>query len=231
MDKKEEKLNFNIVVSELYDIEMDIDAMKQILLDSIKDIIVASRNKVVFVFDRDFDDKKLYSFFRDNSLSFIIRLLGKKNLYYKGEKTNFKNLSKKVKLAHSFTVNGDVFSAGIIDVEISLNSHPRNKNPDLFSAKLLVGKYKKRKESLFILFSLPDHNDLSEKELIEFVFNAYGVRERINEIQRHIKNEYNWVSIRLGSYQRLKTFNTILWIVVDFVYKMKSLKIDLFRNI
>ena len=222
-DKVENEYNLNTVVSELYSNKIEIDTMKQVLFDRIIDIIIASDKKGVFVFDRGFDDKKLYSFFRDNDSSFIVRSTGIRDLYYKNEKIGFKNLAKKVKLSQSFKVKGRLFNAGIIDVEIPLDPHPRKKNPELFSAKLFVGRYKNG-GYWYILFSLPNHNDLSEKELIEFVFNAYKIRWKIEEIHRHIKTEYQWESMRLGTYKRLKALNTILWIVVNFVYKMKSLK-------
>ena len=141
-DKEGKEYSLNTVVSELYGNEIEIDTMKQVLFDRMIDIIIASDNKGVFVFDRGFDDKKLYSFFRDNASSFIIRSKGIRDLYYKDEKISFKKLAKKVKLSHSFNVKKRVFNAGIIDVEIPLDPHPRKKNPDLFSAKLFVGRYK-----------------------------------------------------------------------------------------
>ena len=149
--------------------------------------------------------------------------MGKRDLYYKGEKIGFKKLVRKVKLSHYFNVKEEQFRAGIIDVEIPLDPHPRKKNPDLFSAKLFVGKYNKG-GYWYILFSLPNHKNLSKKELTEFVFNSYGLRWKIEEYHRHIKKEYRWEDIQLGTYQRLKALNVILSIVANFIYKMGSLK-------
>ena len=222
-NKDKEEYELRILASKLYSNKKEIDTSKQIIFDTMINIIIASNNKGVFVFDREFDDKHIYRFFRDNESSFIIRSMGKRDLYYKGEKIGFKKLVRKVKLSHYFNVKEEQFRAGIIDVEIPLDPHPRKKNSDLFPAKLFVGKYNNG-GYWYILFSLPNHKNLSKKELTEFVFNSYGFRWKIEEYHRHIKKEYRWEDIQLGTYQRLKALNVILSIVANFIYKMGSLK-------
>jgi len=150
---------------------------------------------------------------------------------YNGQKMKFKNIAKEVKLNYKFEVhirtrNGKLkrkkFQAGITDIEIPLSPHPK-KNPELFKAKLFVGRYEKG-GYWYILFNLPNHQNLSEKEMVEFVFNSYRTRWKIEEVHRHIKKEYKWESMRLLSYNRLKLLNTLLWITMDFLYSLKELK-------
>jgi hypothetical protein len=220
------------VASELFSNEQEMDTAKTKLFDLFYSIIIAGNNKGVFVFDRAFDDKIIFSFFRNNETAFIVRSMATRDLYYQGQKMKFKEVAKKAKLSHTFMIEKSsrkgkpktkTVYAGIIDVEIPLSPHASKKNPDLFPAKLLVARYKDG-GYWYLLCSLPYHSDLAEKELIEFVFNAYKIRWKIEEVHRHIKNDFHWEKMRLGKYESLRLLNTILWLSVGFLYTLHSLK-------
>lgn len=230
--KKQKELVMKPIVSELFSYKQEIDTSKNILFDHLISTIIASNNQGVYVFDRAFDDKTVFSFFRDHNAPFIIRSMATRDLYHHGRKMKFIEAAKQVKLSHTFTIQKksrkgkikeETVYAGIIDIEIPLSPHPRKKNPDLFSAKLFVGRYKNG-GYWYILCSLPNHSDLSDDELIEFVFNAYKIRWKIEETHRHIKQDFKWESMRLLKYKRLKLLNAILWIAIGFLYSLQSLK-------
>jgi hypothetical protein len=232
VDTINQELIINPVASELFSNEQEIDTAKTKLFDFFNSIIIAGNNKGVFVFDRAFDDKIIISFFRDNDTAFIVRSMATRDLYYQGQKMNFIGAAKKANLSHTFIIpkksrkgktKTKTVYAGIIDVQIPLSPHPRKKNPDLFPAKLLVARYEDG-GYWYLLCSLPNHSDLSEKELIEFIFNAYKIRWKIEEVHRHIKKDFHWEEMRLGRYERLRLLNTILWLSVGFLYHLQSLK-------
>ena len=232
VDKKDQELFLKPVVSELFSYKQEIDTSKNILFDHIISIIIASNNKGVQVCDRGFDDKKVFSFFKEHEASFIIRSKAIRDLYYLGKKMKFKDVAKQANLSYTFKIpkktrkgriKEKTVYAGIVDVEIPLSPHPRKKNPDLFSAKLFVGKYKNG-GYWYILFSLPNHSDLSNEKLAEFVFNAYKIRWKIEETHRHIKSDFKWENMRLAKYERLKLLNAILWLVIGFLYSLQSMK-------
>jgi len=232
VNKKQQELFLKPIISELFSYKQEIDTLKNILFDHLISIIIASNNKGVYVFDRAFDDKKVYSFFRDHNAPFIIRSMAIRDLYYQGQKIKFNEVAKKANLSHVFKIQKktrkgrtkeETVYAGVLDVEIPLSPHPCKKKPDLFSAKLFVGRYKDG-GYWYILFSLPNHTDLSDDELIEFVFNAYKIRWKIEETHRHIKKDFKWESMQLLKYKRLKLLNVILWIAIGFLYSLQSLK-------
>lgn len=231
VNSRNDELFLKPVVSDLFSYNYEIDTLKNILSDRLISIIISSNNKGIFVFDRAYDDKKMYSFFEENNASFIIRSNATRDLYFNGQKMKFKEIAKSVNLSYIFQVKKKMRKgkieektvyAGITDIEIPIYPHPR-KNPTLVSAKLFIGKYKNG-GYWYLLCSLPAHKNLSEKELVKFVFNAYKIRWKIEETHRHIKKDFNWEDMQLAKYNRLKLLNAILWITVGFLYSLQSLK-------
>lgn len=231
-ENNNQELLMKPIVSKLFSYEQEIDTAKTKIFDSIISMIIASNNKGVYVFDRGFDDKKVFSFFKEQEAGFIIRCNTLRDLYYQGKKMKFKEVVKKANLSHTFTVEKKdrkgkpkikTVYAGIIDVGIPLSPHPRKKNPDILPVKLLVAKYKDG--GYWYLYGyLPNHSDLSEKEMVEFMFNAYKIRWKIEEVHRHIKQDFHWEDMRLGKYKRLELLNTILWLAAGFLYNLQSMK-------
>lgn len=231
VDKHKQELTLKPVISEFFSYNLEVDTLKSILFDHLTSIIIYSNNQGVFVFDRGYDDKKMYTFLEDNDASFIIRSTAIRDLYYNGQKLKFKEIAEKVDLSHTFKIEKktrkgrtkiETVYAGMIDVKIPVDPYPL-KNPTLVSAKLFVGKYRNG-GYWYLLFSLPNHTNLSESELVEFVFRAYKIRWKIEEVHRHIKNDFKWEDIRLLKYDRLKLLNAIFWISMGFLYSMQSLK-------
>ncbi|MCD4819539.1 MAG: transposase [Candidatus Cloacimonetes bacterium] len=231
VNKHEQELSLKPVISELFSYSEEIDTLKNILFDHLGSIIISSDNKGVYVLDRAYDDKKMYLFFSDNIASYIIRSNAIRDMYYNEQKLKFKEIAKKVNLSHTFKIERktrkgktkiETVYAGVMDVKIPVDPHPL-KNPTLVSAKLFVGKYKNG-GYWYLLFSLPNHMDLSESELVEFVFRAYKIRWKIEETHRHIKQDFKWEEIRLAKYDRLKLLNAIFWISIGFLYSLQSLK-------
>jgi len=99
-DQVDQELSLKPVVSELFSYSAEIDTLKSILFDHLTSIIISSNNKGVFVFDRGYDDKKMYSFFNDNAASFINRSNAARDIYYNEQKMKFKEIAQKGK---SFT--------------------------------------------------------------------------------------------------------------------------------
>ncbi len=237
VEKKNEEMLLKPLVSELFSYEEETETAKMKIFDSIISIIIASNNKGVYVFDRGFDDRKVFSFLARQKAGFIVRSKTYRDLYYQGKKMKFKEAIKEANLSHTFTIEKKnrkgktkktVVNAGILDVEISLLPHPRKKDPVNLPVKLMVAKYKNG--GYWYLYGyLPNHSDLSERELIEFLFNSYKVRWKIEEVHRHIKQDFGWEGMRLGKLKRMKLLNTILWIAVGFLYNLQSMKYEFIK--
>ena len=147
--KQNQELFLKPVISELFSYKQEVDTLKNILFVHLVSIIISRNNKGVFVFAREYGDKKMYSFFEENNASFIIRSNATRDLYYHGCKMKFKEVVKEVNLSHVFKIRKKTRKrrieektvyAGITDVKIPVDPHPR-KQTKLVSTKLFVGRY------------------------------------------------------------------------------------------
>ncbi len=214
------------LVSELYSNEVDLDSLKNRLFFRLEDLIVFSGNKAVTVFDRGFDDKKVFRFLHENEIPFIIRAKNNRNLIHINESRNILEIAKKVKLKKVFKEGKKTIKAGFTNVQIPVDPHPIKKNPYLVDAQLVVGyitSYKNKKGGIFYFLcgNLNERFD-SEKEFITFVLQSYKSRWKIEEVHRHVKQDFKWEEIKLQKYQRLKNMNLLLWLAICFVYEMSK---------
>ena len=219
--------------SQLHSKAIDVDTMKNMLFDRILDIIVYSNNRGVFVFDRQFDDRKVIKELHTHKASYIIRMKNNRDVYYNSKKQNINELARSTKLCYRFKVSDEAtISAGICPVEILLNPHPV-KTPTMAKAVLVVAKIKSNRKDnsirsgLFYFLCNINRDDLPKREVVRFILDAYKLRWKIEEVHRHVKTDYGWESIQLQTYRRLQNMNTILWVAISFLYSLDSWKFQL----
>ncbi len=71
-----------------------------------------------------------------------------------------------------------------------------------------------------------------EKEAVELVIKGYGYRWKIEEVHRHVKEQYHWEGICLRRYVALKNMNAVFWMAVSFVYtQLESVPVELFTRL
>ncbi len=211
------------ISSTLFSNSLEIDSKTNLTLDKITDITVKSGNKGIFTFDRGYDSRKFIKQLIDNENAFIIRSKGTRNILIDEKLMNFKDACKKVKLKYSVKSGKDEFSAGMQKIRISLDNHPK-KNPLTADLYLVVSRYRSshKKGYFYFLCSFPNRN-WADKEIIAKAIKGYRLRWKIEELHRHLKQEYNWEGLQLQSYQSLKNMNTIFWIAISFLYSLKSM--------
>lgn len=236
IDKNGDELNISPLISDLHSNTEDPGALKQKLFDRINDIQVYSGNKGIFAMDRGYDDRKTFAYLDENEASFVIRAKGKRKLIHKGKELDFIEVAKKVKLKNVFKTGKTKIKVGAIKVGIRTNPHPRKK-PDIVNVYLVVGRYVgKNKDGferdkgyfyLFCNFYKMDKNT-SLEVIAEKALKIYRLRWKIEEVHRHIKQDYRWEDMQLMTWDRLKNLNTLLLLAVSFVYTMKEYRIELF---
>lgn len=93
-----------------------------------------SNNKGIFTIDRGYDDKKVIDYLYRNDASFIIRSKGIRDVYYKGEKMSFSEVSRKAEMSYKFTGRSryEQILAGAVKVSVPVDPHPRKKLPRWF---------------------------------------------------------------------------------------------------
>jgi len=223
-------LKITPLVSDLYSAEMEEESLKTRFFNRVNDIQVYSNNTCIFTVDRGYDDKKVIAYFYRNDARFIIRSKGVRDVYYKGEKMSFSEVSRKVEMPYTFTRRSrhKQLIAGAVNISVPVDSHPKKKNTTLVPLTLIVARYKTGKKlgGFFYLFcSFPKH-EMSEEELIEKALRCYRIRWKIEEFYRQVKCTFNWESIQLMTYQTLKTFNSLLMAALSFLYDLETMKLQ-----
>lgn len=215
------------VSSDLVSSKIETDSLVQVAHDRMVDIILASGNRGTFVFDRGYDSRVMLSFMKDHGCNFIIRSVGKRGLIVGGEEQNFKKVAKSIKLNQIVTtkLGKDTFEVGIKRVQVRLDGHPL-KSPNTIELWLVVARYtpkcKGAKDGFFYFLCDFPNQDLSSEMIAQKVLQMYRLRWKIEEMHKHIKQEYGWEKMQLMSYTGLKNMNQLLLLTMCYVYSLKS---------
>lgn len=214
------------ISSDLIARDLEMDSISQILGDRLVDIAITVNGKGVHIGDRGLDTRKFFSFLKQHGLDFIVRLTGKRSLIVNGNEQKFIEVATSVKFTHQFNLKGSnrQIRCGIKRVELRTDPHPR-RNPETIEAWLIICRFisdEKNKSGFFyFLCDFPNQPHLSKPAIMEKVVRMYGIRWKIEEVHKQIKQDYGWEKIQLTSYTRLKTMNQILLIAVCFLYSLK----------
>lgn len=213
--------------SDLYSSGIEQDSIIQVTQERMEEIILHSNNQGVFVMDRGYDNRSMFSFFQDNSCDYIVRSEGKRNLIVNGVEKNFMEVAKAVDLKFTIKDKGKnkTFQSGIKRVKIRLDPYPK-KEPETTDAWLILSRYvvpKGKKGGFFyFLCNFPNQN-LTEKQIVEKVLNMYPLRWKIEEVHRHIKQYYGWEQIQLMTYTALQNMNQILLLAMCYLYSLREI--------
>ena len=213
--------------SDLYSSGIEQDSIIQVTQERMEEIILHSNNQGVFVMDRGYDNRSMFSFFQDNGCDYIVRSEGKRNLIVNGVEKNFMEVAKAVDLKFTIKVKGKnkTFQSGIKRVKIRLDPYPK-KEPETTDAWLILSRYvvpKGKKGGFFyFLCDFPNQN-LTEKQIVEKVLNMYPLRWKIEEVHRHIKQYYGWEQIQLMTYTALQNMNQILLLAMCYLYSLREI--------
>lgn len=215
------------ISSDLISDKLEIDTISQKVHDRLIDIIIASKRKGTYIFDRGFDDRKLFYFLKSQEVDFIVRSTGKRNLIDNDGEEKFLDVAKKVKLQHRYKMkdNNQLLRCGIKKVKVRLDPHPK-KNPEVTELWLVVSQYitedNKKGGYFYLLCNFPCQPNLTEIDIMEKAIHMYGIRWKIEETHKLIKQEYGWEKMQLQSYLRLTNLNQVLLIAVCFMYSLKA---------
>lgn len=212
--------------SELLAMDIEQDSLSQITADRIIDVTLASGNKGVYVFDRGYDDRKLFDFAKQHELNYIIRSKGIRGLIVNGSEQHFMDVAKSVKLNHKYDVGKSKqhMMCGVKRVSVRLNPYPV-KHPEIAETWLVVAQFSEdkrgRKGFFYLLCDFPSQPELEHNEIISKALKMYHMRWKIEEVHKHIKQAYAWEDIQLTSYTRLQNMNQVLLIAMCFLYSLK----------
>ncbi len=211
-----------LVSSNLISTDLEMDSAKQLLQDRLVEINIKSKGKGIFVFDRGYDDRELIGFLVNNGMSFILRGMGKRNVFEHQVERNFRQIVGQMKFQYELPgyKDNEVLHCATRKIGIRTDGHP-SKNANSVEASLVVARrYKhgrQKGKDFYIICNFPEAN-LTDREIAEKAVTAYNKRWKIEEVHRQMKQDLKWESMRLASYQGLKNLNTLLCLALYFIY-------------
>ena len=218
--------------SELYGLhhesEVESSENKKILqaVSTVQDVVGKDQ---VIVIDRGGDRRVLIESFLQDGRYFIIRQTGKRGLHTGEELRSLQSLSKKITLHYGKRVKKERHGKKKIDTYFCGAKRvyfPNKYTGSYWDIPLwLVKAQRKGRGCVWYLCHLPVED---EQSAIEMVMEGYGLRWKIEEYHRQIKNDYHLEEICLRRYTALKNFMTIFMITMGFVYHhFESLAIEI----
>lgn len=214
------------VSSNLVSTDLELDSAKQLLQDRLVEINIKSKGKGIFVFDRGYDDRALIGFLVDHGMSFILRGMGNRNVFEHRVEHNFRHIVGQMEFQYELPgyKDSEVLLCATRKIGVRTDDHP-SKGANSVEANLVVARrYKhgrQKGKDFYIICNFPTDN-LTDQEIVEKAVTAYTKRWKIEEVHRQMKQDFQWESMRLASYQGLKNLNTLLCLALYFVYSCQD---------
>jgi hypothetical protein len=199
--------------SELYSLVEESSSENKKILEAIDLVSQVVGEDKIWVDDRGGDRKRIMGPLLEDNRQFIIRQVGNRDLYYRGQKMPLKQISRKAKLRETYTATKrkdnqevkETYDCGAVQVRLTEEGK-----------RLWLVVLKERGKGYCWLLC---HLDCATKEeAIKLAFVGYGHRWKIEEVHRQIKSDYELEGICLQRYEALKSMNALLWAAVSFLY-------------
>lgn len=202
-------------------------------MESIKEAEKIVGSQFIGVFDRGYDDNKIYDYMSKNNHKFVVRLDDKRVLLFKGKRRSVEEVSRTRK--------------GKIPMRILFNNNEENEL--MLSYTRVVLPINQEEYSLIIIYGLSEGQpmklltniEIKGKEEAIKVVRLYLSRWRIEEYFRGKKQEYDFENMRVRTLESMNNLNMLLTIhlghiailaeqmnrkllAIKIIYASKSLK-------
>lgn len=174
-------------------------------------------SKGCWVFDRGADNGILKDFFFSKSSQTIIRLKRNTKLSYKGTEHKVSQLVKKITFSLTQTVTKIKKDKPVLK-DYELGAIPINYTTEGATHSLwLVATRDKKHGGLCYLLVKSKYT--TAIEVAKWAFNGYGLRWKIEEYHRHIKQVYKLEDVQLKTFNGIQSILAILTVAMYIVYK------------
>lgn len=169
------------------------------------------------IFDRGYDDNKIFQYMSINNHKFVVRVDDERTLLFKGKKRSVEDISK--------TRKGKIKMKALFD---------DNEEKELMiSYTKAVLPYNKREYTLVIVYGLREEHPMklltniesAEKEEVIKIVRLYLSRWRIEEHFRGKKQEYDFENMRVRTLKSMNNLNMFLTIHLGYIAMLAD-KID-----
>ncbi len=173
-------------------------------LESIKAVEEVVGNNFTGVFDRGYDDNKIFEYMTKNHHKFVVRLDDERKLIFKGKRKSVEEVAKtrKGKISYKALFNDNE------EYELMLS----------YTKAILP--YNKKEYTLIIVYGLSEEHpmklltniEIKDKEDVIKVVRLYLSRWRIEEYFRGKKQEYDLENMRVRTLESMNNLNMMLTI-------------------
>ena len=173
-------------------------------LESIKAVEEVASDKFTGVFDRGYDDNKIYDYMSKEKRKFVIRLDDERTLLFKGKKKSVEEVSKRRK--------GKIIMKLLFD--------DNEETEVMLSYTKATLPYNKKEYNLVIVYGLSEARpmklltniEIKNKEDVIKVARLYLSRWKIEEYFRGKKQEYEFENMRVRTLESMNNLNMMLTI-------------------
>lgn len=212
--------------SKAYSYEMGTLSSNREIKDAVGTVGAHLQDKGCWVVDRGADNGILKDFFVSLPQDFIIRLKRNTKLCYKGEslkasqianRVNFETVQKTVKIKKDRQIVKEYLLAAV-----RITHTVKGMQQALW---LVISKDKKHGGQTYLLVKCEKEDAI---EVARWAFKGYGLRWKIEEYHRHVKQEYRLEDIQIKTFAGLQSMLSIVVVAMYIVYqKIKSMHLAL----
>ena len=212
--------------SKAYSFEMGALSSNNEIKKAVRQVKEHISDKGCWVFDRGADNGILKDFFISECSQAIIRLKKNTKLFYRQEEHQVKQLASKV----DFTVTQKVvkikkdkpvvktYELGAIPITYNI----KGKSCSLW---LVVSRNKIHGGLTYLLVKTKLSSAI---EIAKWAFKGYGLRWKIEEYHRHVKQAYRLEDIQIKTYDGLQSMLAVLTVAMHIIYKkIQSIHLNL----
>lgn len=173
-------------------------------LESIKAAEIMIGEKFIGVFDRGYDDNKIFKYMSNNKHEFVVRLDDERILLFKGKKRSVGEVAKTRKGKISYKALFDDSEEYELMLSYTKATLPANKEE--YTLVIVYGLSEKSPMKLLTNINIKDKADVIK------VVRLYLSRWRIEEHFRGKKQEYDFENMRVRTLESMNTLNMMLTI-------------------
>ena len=173
-------------------------------LESIKAAEKLIGSNFIGVFDRGYDDNKIFKYMSDNKHSFIVRLDDERTLIFKDKKRSVKEIvnSRKGKISYKALFNDNEEH----ELMLSYTKAILPANKEEYTLVIIYGLSEEKPMKLLTNIKIKDKGDVIK------VVRLYLSRWRIEEHFRGKKQEYDFENMRVRTLESMNNLNMMLTI-------------------
>ena len=222
------------VYSKIYSCKSkDFKSKNTYTIESIKAVEEVANDKFTGIFDRGYDDNKIFAYMSKGNRKFVVRLNEDRTLLFKGKKKSVEEVAKARK--------------GKIAMKLLFDENEETEVMLSYTKAILA--YNKKEYTLVIVYGLSEEHpmklltniEINTKEDVIKVARLYLSRWKIEEHFRGKKQEYDFENMRVRTLESMNNLNMMLTIhlghiailadkinknllTIKIIYASKSLK-------